>query len=156
MGKLPENFFSNAIKSAEITEINLDLIQRFGNILSVLASGHEINTDALKTYGIETAKLFVSLYPCRYYLPASVHKILLHGAEVIEHALLPIGELSEEVQKCRNKDYKTYREHHTRKDSRLHCNEDLLHILLVSSDPVISSLRNIPKKKNFTSFRKTV
>ncbi|EFN65439.1 hypothetical protein EAG_00428, partial [Camponotus floridanus] len=80
-GNTARKFFSNAIKSAEITEINLDLIQRFGNILSVLASGHEINTDAFKIYGIETAKLFVSLYPW-YYLPASVHKILLHGAEV--------------------------------------------------------------------------
>jgi hypothetical protein len=145
-GNTARKFFSNAIKSAEITEINLDLIQRFGNILSVLASGHEINTDAFKDYGVETAKLYVSLYPW-YYLPASVHKILLHGAEVIKHALLPIGELSEEAQECRNKDYKTYREHHARKDSRLHCYEDLLHVLLVSSDPVISSLRNIPKKK---------
>lgn len=117
-GNTARKFFSNAIKSAEIIEINLDLIQRFGNILSVLASGHEINIVAFQTYGIETAKLFVSLYSW-YYLPASVHKILLHGAEVIEHALPPIGELSEEVQECRNKDYKTYREHHTRKDSRL-------------------------------------
>lgn len=153
-GNTARKFFKNATKSAEITQINLELIQRFGNILSVLASGHEINTDAFKVYGVETAKLFVSLYPW-YNMPASVHKILLHGAEVIEHALLPIGELSEEAQECRNKDYKTWREHHTRKDSRLHCNEDLLHILLVSSDPLISSLRNI-KKKNFRSSRKHV
>lgn len=145
-GNTARKFFKNATKSAEITQINLELIQRFGNILSVLASGHEINTDAFKVYGVETAKLFVSLYPW-YNMPASVHKILLHGAEVIEHALLPIGELSEEAQECRNKDYKTWREHHTRKDSRLHCNEDLLHILLVSSDPLISSLRNIKKKE---------
>jgi len=30
---LPEKFFNNSIKSAEIIEINLDLIQQFGNIL---------------------------------------------------------------------------------------------------------------------------
>jgi len=87
-GNTARKFFKNATKSAEITQINLELIQRFGNILSVLASGHEINTDAFKVYGVETAKLFVSLYPW-YNMPASVHKILLHGAEVIEHALLP-------------------------------------------------------------------
>jgi len=47
-----------------------------------------------------------------------------------------------------NKDYKIYREHHTRKNSRLNSNEDLFHKLLISSDPVISSIRNIPLVKN--------
>jgi len=35
-----------------------------------------------------------------------------------------------------------YREHHTRKNSRLNTNEDLMHTLLFTSDPYISSLRN--------------
>lgn len=56
--------------------------------------------------------------------------------------------MSEEAQECRNKDFKNYREHHTRKNSRLNTNKDLLHILLISSDPVISSLRKIKTKKN--------
>lgn len=55
-----------------------------------MASGKEIDVDAFENYGIETARLFVKLYPW-YYMPSSVHKILLHGAEVIRHALLPIG-----------------------------------------------------------------
>lgn len=89
------------------------------------------------------------------------------GATVIESALLPIGkiyktnnskfkiinkniclgQLSEEAQEARNKDYKNYREHHSRKISRLAQNEDVLHFLLLSSDPYISSIRNTPKKK---------
>lgn len=55
--------------------------------------------------------------------------------------------MSEEAQECMNKDYKVYREHHTRKSSRLNSNEDLFHTLLISSDPVISSIRNIPLVK---------
>lgn len=71
-------------------------------------------------------------------MPASVHTILIHGATVIESALLPIAkiyktnkskfkiinenlylrQLSEEAQEARNKDYKKYREHHLRKISR--------------------------------------
>jgi len=39
-----------------------------------------------------------------------------------------------------------YREHHTRKNSRLNTNEDLIHTLLFTSDPYISSLPNVPKK----------
>jgi len=57
-----------------------------------------------------------------------------------------LGKLSEEAQEARNKDYNNIREHHTRKNSRLNTNEDLLHTLLVSSDPYISSIRNIYNK----------
>jgi len=46
-----------------------------------------------------------------------------------------------------NKNYKVYREHHTRKNSRLNSNEDLFHNLLISSDPVISTIQNIPSVK---------
>lgn len=89
-GNTARKFFKNAEKSAEITGLNINLIKRFGTILTVMASGYEINTDAFETYGIQTAKLFVELYPW-YYMPTSVHIILLHGADVIRHAILPIG-----------------------------------------------------------------
>lgn len=57
-----------------------------------------------------------------------------------------LGQLSEEAQEARNKDYKHIREHLTRKNSRLNTNTDLLNMLLVSSDPYISSIRNLPEK----------
>jgi hypothetical protein len=50
-------------------------------------------------------------------MPASVHKILLHGTDVIKHCLLPIEQLSEEASEARNKHYKSFREHFTRKTS---------------------------------------
>jgi hypothetical protein len=71
-------------------------------------------------------------------LPTSVHKVLIHGSEVIKNAVLPIGQLSEEAQEAKNKDFKFVREHHTRKISRTSTNEDLLHYLLLFSDPIIS------------------
>ena len=58
-----------------------------------------------------------------------------------------LGQLSEEAQEARNKDCKKYREHHSRKISRLAQNEDVLHFLLVSSDPYISPIRNPKNKK---------
>lgn len=45
-------------------------------------------------YAFDTARKLISLYPW-YYLPPSVHKILVHASDVINHAFLPIGELSE-------------------------------------------------------------
>ncbi|XP_025414995.1 uncharacterized protein LOC112686776 isoform X2 [Sipha flava] len=145
-GNTARTFFRNAEKSAEITGVNLNLIERFKNILMVMASGQDIDTNSFDEYGIQTAKLFVSLHPW-FYMPSSLHKILIHGADVIRYAVLPIGYLSEEAQESRNKDFKMYRRHHTRKNSRINTNKDLLHVLLISSDPLISTIRLLPKKK---------
>lgn len=55
--------------------------------------------------------------------------------------------MSEEAQEARNKDFKNIREHHTRKINRVLQNEDLIKMLIVSSNPYISSLRVMKKKK---------
>uniref|UniRef100_A0A2S2QGT6 Uncharacterized protein n=1 Tax=Sipha flava TaxID=143950 RepID=A0A2S2QGT6_9HEMI len=89
-------------------------------------------------------------------MPSSVHKILLHDSLVISTALLSIGQMSEEAQEARNKNLKNIRENYCRKCSRVETNEVLLHgfITLVSSDPVISSLRMLPPKKIYFSLKK--
>lgn len=89
-GNTARTFFRNAEKSAEITGVNINLIKRFKNILMVMASGQDINIDTFDEYGVQTVKLFVSLYPW-FYMPSSVHKILIHGVDVIRFAILPIG-----------------------------------------------------------------
>lgn len=61
-------------------------------------------------------------------------------------AELPIGMLSEEAQESRNKDYRHYRLKHSRKCSRIFTNEDILYMLLASSDPLVNSLRVEPNK----------
>lgn len=76
-----------------------------------------------------------------------MHKVLIHGSEVIDHALLSIGELSEEAAESTNKNIKLFRRDHTRKMSRVTTNADLLNRLLMSSDPFITSLRKLPHKK---------
>lgn len=85
-----------------------------------------------------------------HYMPTFIHKILIHGPEIIDHAMLPIGELSEEAQEAKNKDVKQFREHHTRKISHLKTNEELFLRLLLSSDPHLSSLVTVKyaKKQN--------
>lgn len=51
-------------------------------------------------------------------------------------------------QRLRNKDFRNYRESHPRTVSRTATNEDILHNLLLSSDPKITSLRPQMKKQN--------
>ena len=114
-----------------------------------MSCGYSVNVTAFKKFALDTARLYVKLYEW-YPMPASVHRILIHGSEAIEMALLPIGMLSEEAQEARHKDLRKIRELRSRKTSRIDMMQDMLNALLISSDPFLSSLRKTSTKKNFT------
>jgi hypothetical protein len=143
-----EVFFLNYRVSARINGVNEDLIQRFYVILQSISSGFELNIEEFDKYTKGTAKLFVKKYPW-FYLSASVHKVLVHGADIVSGVILRIGQLSKEAQESRNKDLKYFRSSHARKISRS-STDDVFNLLLVSSDPLISSLRKLPKKATKT------
>lgn len=150
-GNTARRFFANASISSNITNVDEQLIQRFHVILQVISSGHEIDISKFKTYTFQTGKLFVQLYPW-YYMPTSVHKLLIHGPQIVASALLPIGLMSEEAQESCNKYIKKFRQDFTRKTSRTSTMEDLIHRLLLTSDPHISSIRKLlGKSKNSLS-----
>ncbi len=150
-GNTARRFFANPEITASITEVNVELIRRFAVILQAMASGKKVDIEKFGTYTHETARLYVAKYEW-YYMPASVHKILIHGARIIESAILPIGQLSEEAQEARNKDYKRFRLHNTRKSDRIKTITDLAHMLLISSDPFLAEFRNLAKKKTIEMF----
>lgn len=139
-GNTARRFFSDPELTAQITGVDLRLIERFSIILQVLSCGRKIDAAKFESYAFQTAQLYVELYNW-YYMPSSVHKILLHGSKIIESFLIPIGLLSEEAQEARNKDFKRIRENHTRKLSRHATNTDLIHKLLISSDAYLAHLR---------------
>jgi hypothetical protein len=82
-----------------------------------MSCGFAVNIKNVKTYCLNIAKKYVELYSW-YPMPTSVHIVLIHGAEIIERAPLPIGQLSEDAQETRNKDIRRYRENSSRKCSR--------------------------------------
>jgi hypothetical protein len=88
----------------------------------------------------------VELYPW-FPMSPTVHKILIHGPEIVSSVLLPIGQLSEEAQESCNKFIKKYRVDNARKCSRTSNIEDVFKRLLVVSDPLISNHRKLPQKK---------
>lgn len=145
-GNTARAFFANSAISAEITGLDKTLIDRCHNLLQCMSSGYKINSRAFKEYALETARKLVATY-FWYYLPSSVHKVLIHGSEVIDHLLVSIGELSEEAAESCNKLLKQFRRDNTRKMSREITNTDLMNRLLLNSDPYISSLRKLPRKK---------
>lgn len=143
-GNTARKFFRNADISAQITQINLELIVKFRVILETINCGYEIDLLKFDKFLTETRALYLKEYSW-YPMPVSVHKVLWHGTDIVSSFMLPIGQFSEEAQEARNKDNRKYRELFTRKSSRVHTNEDLIHRLLITSDPFIASLRSSPK-----------
>lgn len=148
-GNTARRFFANAELTAQITKVDYELIRRFKVILNALSSTREIDPDKFHKYASDTADIYISNYGSWRTMSSTVHKVLRHGSTIIRHHILPLGELSEEAQESRNKDYRKFRLLNTRKNSRINQNKDLFSILLISSDPVISSLRIIEKKRDY-------
>ena len=104
----------------------------FSTILTVINSQYKIKNSSFGKFCLSTAELYVKLYGW-YNMPVSVHKVLIHGPDILNNFIVPIGTLSEEAQEAKNKYLKYYREHHTRKISTLQLNDDLFKRLLLSS-----------------------
>lgn len=145
-GNTSRRFFSDPEAASRITGVDLDLIKRFKTILEVISSGHRIDTVKFSIYCNETAELYVRLYGWHPMTP-TVHKILAHGPTIIDHAILPIGQLSEEAAEVRNKHFRRYRIDFARKFSRTSCNMDVINRLLLTSDPLLSCLHPLNRKR---------
>lgn len=139
-GNTSRKFFQNPEVVSEVTGVDLELIKRLATILEVITCGESIDPVKYGKYALDTARLFVGTYNW-YYMPVTIHKMLVHGESIIRSSFLPIGNLSEEAQEARNKDYRNYRLRYARKCSRTSTNEDILKRLLVTSDPLLSSVR---------------
>lgn len=145
-GNTARRFFENSEISASITGVDKDIIQRFHVILQTLSCGYKVDVQKFQKYTEETARKFVDIYPW-FCMPTTVHKILIHGHQIVNSLMLPIGQMSEEAQESCNKDIKKFRENFARKCDREKNVEDVFRRLLITSDPIISSLRKLPKKK---------
>ena len=82
---------------------------------------------------------YISLYPW-YYMPVTAHKILVHGADIIEASALPLGMMAEDAAESRNKLYRQDRLFHARKTTRKENLKDVFNRAMDTSDPFISSM----------------
>lgn len=89
-GNTARRFFSEVDIAADITKLDKDLIFNFSLILRVLSCSKPIENDKFSVLLKDTATLYISNYPW-YYMPSSVHKVLIHGCDVIKFFDLPIG-----------------------------------------------------------------
>lgn len=138
-GNTARRAFADPATFSSITGVDVGLITRFSVILRALASTKPVDPDKFQTFALQTAKEYCRLYPW-FYMPASLHKLLMHGAEVIRSLMLPIGAYSEEAQESQNKNVKWCRLKRSRKTSRRDNTCDLFRALCVMSDPVVVGL----------------
>ena len=75
---------------SSITGIDKEFIERLANILNIMNSSYEIDTIKFSEYCTKIAKLYCEKYNW-FYMPVSMHKLLLHSSEIISKFLLPIG-----------------------------------------------------------------
>lgn len=90
-GNMSRRFFENPALTSDATGVNEELVHRFKIILTTINCRKSIDTDKFYRYCLDTAKLYVDLYGW-YYMPITVHKVLIHGSKIISEAILPIGE----------------------------------------------------------------
>jgi len=82
-----------------------------GKVLNVLTGTKSMQK--FEKYALPTALLCIDAYP-RYPMTATLHKILVHGADIIRTSIFPIGMLGEEASEATNKFYKNDQINHTR------------------------------------------
>ena len=146
-GNVARKAFQNEAIFAEITGIDQELIHRIHVLLIVINSNLPIIEDKFKAYALETAALWVALYPW-YYMPVTLHQLFFHSWDSIRLSSLPLSFFSEQSLESCNKTFKSDREHHARKDSRLHTIEDQFNRQSDRSDLVIAlKLAGKHKKK---------
>jgi len=74
-------------------------------------------------------------------MPASVHKVLFHGYQILMQSVLPVRVMSEEAGESRHKFFRKDREIHSRKIGPKETMTDIYTRALATSDPVLSSFR---------------
>ncbi|CAH1106103.1 unnamed protein product [Psylliodes chrysocephalus] len=112
----------------------------------IATDGKKIDLVKFKLLLEETRQLYLSLYSW-YYMPSSLHKVLMHGCDIIDFFDLPIELLSEEALEATHKNIRNSRLYHTRKTNRIHTNLDLIKYLLLNSDPSVSKHRKTASKQ---------
>lgn len=87
-------FFADPKYAPKITGVDARLIQQLSVILGALNSGYGIDSAKYDEFAKQTANLYVHLYEW-YYMPVSLHKMLMHGSQVIEALNISVGHASE-------------------------------------------------------------
>ena len=148
-GNVARRAFANAGTFSEITGIPISVIEGFGVLWSAIRSGQRLDDEKFEAKCNSVLDTFFASPEVNWYgLSPSAHKLLVHGADIIRHSILPVGILAEDPAEGSNKLHRIHRQNHTRKISHETTMDDLISRKLHQSDPIVLSHHRSFKKKN--------
>lgn len=100
-GNTARRFFEQEEISSEITGIDRMLIHRLSIILTALNTSKQLDAKKFHSYAIDTVKIIDEKYKW-WPMSPTVHKVLIHGADVVSHAILPLGVLFHKTALIKN------------------------------------------------------
>lgn len=140
-GNTARKFFTNYAHSASILGLDVDFVYNLYVILQLITSNRKFDLEKFRSFCFNTYIKYTDLYNW-YPIPTSWHKVLIHGADIINRfENHPIGSLSEEALESSHKYFKSYRCNLARKFSREDNNLDVGNRHLLASDPVVFAHR---------------
>jgi hypothetical protein len=143
-GNVARKAFANAEKTAAICGVPTMLVSNLDIIWRTLASSQPINSEKFGELCEKTLEQYMSCAQW-YDIPPSLHRVLVHGKEIVEATPLPIGITSEEGAESNTKFARRFHENHTRKTSQEDTMSDLFHRMMDISDPIVMAMSPQPK-----------
>ena len=137
--------------TAQILGVPHKLVENIATLWGAMASGYALQLDKFDKLCQETKALYFESVGW-YAMPATLHKILEHGCQIIAQCPVPLGLTNEEASEANNKVLRSFRMHHSRRTSWRDGVQDLFNRLMDVSDPVIqenvrrSSLRSSARR----------
>jgi len=139
--------FSDPETFSEILGVEKRLVQDLGTILIALNCQFSINKIKFQEFCTSLANWYVLKYKW-FYMPVSVHKILIHVGDIIGASILPLGMLGEDAGESLNKYYKRDRLHHSTKTTRTLTMTDMFNRAMDTSDPKLSTASLASREKS--------
>ena len=136
-GNVARRAFQDEEAFARITEVDQGLIHNIHTLLICINADAPIDLNKFKAKGYSTARQWAELYGW-YNMPVTMHQLFFHAWESLKLSSLPMSFFTEQSLESCNKFFKSDREHHTRKDSRLHTIQDQFHRQSDKSDLAIA------------------
>ena len=138
-GNVCREAFKDPELLGDILGINVTLIEMFRNILISINCQQTLNPELFQNYCNAAYRRYLELYGW-FKMPATIHKVLAYGAEIMVNSPEPLGVLGKEASESRNKYYRRHHKLHARKCSRQANLKNVFNRALRSSDPKISSI----------------
>ena len=145
-GNLVRKAFINAEVTARICGVSTVLVSNLDTIRRAFSSGHPIDSEELHKICQETLIQY-KLDAGWYSLSPTLHRVLVHGKEIVQATPLAIGITSEEGSEANTKFARHFLKHHTRKTSNTNTIVDLFNRLMNISDPLVIAFSKETEKK---------